>query len=91
MNLSLNGNSLSIADLYSTATNFKSKIALSPVAKKTMKVLRMDERTRNSLLKSKGDKFIIKNFKSKSFKDIERKWKVFIPFNKQDLEAYKEW
>ncbi len=36
MNLSLNGNSLSIADLYSTATNRKSTIALSSIAKKTM-------------------------------------------------------
>ncbi len=34
--LTLNGNSLSIADLYSTATNFKSTIALSSSAKKAM-------------------------------------------------------
>lgn len=65
--------------------------ALYDVAKKTIKVRRMDERTRKSLLKSKGEKFIIKNFKSKSFIDIEKKWKVFIPFNKQDLEIYEEW
>ena len=65
--------------------------ALYDVAKKTIRVRRMDERTRKSLLKSKGEKFIIKNFKSKSFTDIEKKWKVFIPFNKQDLEIYEEW
>ncbi len=36
MNLSLNGNSLSIADLYSTATNVNKKISLAPSAKKAM-------------------------------------------------------
>jgi len=65
--------------------------ALYDVARKTMKVKRMDERTRKALLKSKSEKFIIKNFKSKNFNDVERKWDVFIPFNKQDLEVYEEW
>ena len=65
--------------------------ALYDVARRTMKVKRMDERTRKALLKSKGGKFIIKNFKSKSFNDVEGKWRVFIPFNKQDLEVYEEW
>ena len=64
--------------------------ALYDVAKKIIKLKKIDNRTRNALIKSKGKKFIIKNFKSKDFKDIEKYWKVFIPFNKQDLLIYKE-
>lgn len=37
MNLSLTGNSLSISDLYTTATNFKEKISLDPAAKNAMR------------------------------------------------------
>ena len=51
----------------------------------------MDERTRKSLLKMKTRKlFIIKHAKSKDFKDVEKIWKVYIPFNRADLERYKE-
>ena len=64
--------------------------ALYDVARETIKVRKMDERTRKSLLNSKGSSYIIKPLRSKSFKNIEKEWKVFIPFNKQDLEVYKE-
>lgn len=65
--------------------------ALYDVARTIMRVRRMDKRTRKSFLRSKGSGYIIKNVRSKDYKEIENKWRVYIPFNKQDLEAYKEW
>ena len=65
--------------------------ALYDVTKRFIRVKRMDERTRKALLKSNGKKFLFYRVKSKSFRDIEKKWKVFIPLNKQDMEIYKEW
>ena len=65
--------------------------ALYDLTRKIIKVKKMDERTRISMLKSNGKKFTIKNFKSKDFHDIEKEWRVFLPFNKGDLLAYKEW
>jgi len=64
---------------------------LYDIARTVMRVKRMDKRTKKSLLKSKGSSYIIKYAKTKDFKDIEKKWKVKIPFNKADLEKYKEW
>ncbi len=67
--------------------------ALYDLAKKFIRVRRMDLRTRNALLKSKiKNRYIIKNLKGKlsHFKDIEKIWKVYVPFNKQDLMRYKE-
>ncbi len=65
--------------------------ALYDVTKRFIKVKRMDERTRKALLKSNGEKFLFYRVKSKSFQDIEKKWGVHIPLNKQDMEIYKEW
>ncbi len=65
--------------------------ALYDVARTIIRVKRMDKRTRNALAKGKiKDRHIIKGIKSSDFKDIEREWNVFIPFNRADLEAYKE-
>ncbi len=65
--------------------------ALYDVARQTIKVRRMDLRTRNSLLKSRvEDKYITYPVKSKDFKDIERVWRVYLPFNRADLRRYKE-
>ncbi len=64
--------------------------ALYDVARRTIKVRRMDERTRKGLRNKGQGGFIIKGLKSKHFKDIEKEWGVYIPFNKQDLEVYKE-
>jgi len=51
----------------------------------------MDKRTRNALFRSKVlSKFIIENFKSKDFIEIQKMWNIYVPFNKADLEAYKE-
>ena len=64
--------------------------ALYDVAKEVIRVRKMDERIRKGLLNSKGNRYIIKNLKSKSFSHIEKKWNIKIPFNKSDLEVYKE-
>ena len=65
--------------------------ALYDVTRSYMKTRKMDERIRKSLLKIKTRKrFIIKHAKAKDFKDIDKKWNVYIPFNKADLERYKE-
>ena len=65
--------------------------ALYDAARTIIRVRKMDERTRKSLLKSKIDnKFIVKNARTKDLKHIENIWKVYLPFNTADLEAYKE-
>lgn len=64
--------------------------ALYDVARTTFRVKKMDGRTRKSLLKSKDSGYIIKYARTKDFKDIERKWRVKVPFNKADLKMYKE-
>ena len=42
-------------------------------------------------LPSTNDKFnyIIPNIKSKDYFNIEEKWKIHVPFNKEDLVEYK--
>ena len=65
--------------------------ALYDVARTAIKTKKMDKRTRKVLLKGEiEDKYIIMRIKSNDFKDIEKEWNVFIPFNKADLEVYKE-
>lgn len=65
--------------------------ALYDVARHVIRVRRIDRKTRKSLLKSRVlSEFIIPNFKSKDFEGIQKEWKIFIPFNKADLEVYKE-
>ena len=65
--------------------------ALYDAARTIIKTKKMDERTRKALLKSKTeDKFIIKNARTKDLTNIEKTWNVYLPFNKADLEAYKE-
>lgn len=65
--------------------------ALYDVSKTAMKVRKMDKRVEKALLRGKTQgRYIIRNIRSKDFKDIEKKWKLSIPFNKADLEVYKE-
>ncbi len=65
--------------------------ALYDAAKSIIRVRRMDERTRKALLNSKiQDKHIVKYARTKDLNHIEMEWKVYLPFNKADLEAYKE-
>ncbi|HLC57939.1 MAG TPA: HTH domain-containing protein [Candidatus Nanoarchaeia archaeon] len=63
--------------------------ALYDLARETIKVRRMDERTRQGLLKGSGKGFIINNLRTKDFTNLEKRWQVYIPFNKADLEVYK--
>lgn len=64
--------------------------ALYDLARRVMKTRRMSKKFRNNALPGEGHEFryIIEGLKSKNFWDIEKKWKVYLPFNKQDLEAY---
>lgn len=65
--------------------------ALYDAAKSTIRVKRMGARTKKALLNSKiDDKYIVKNAKTRDLMHIEKQWNVYLPFNKADLEAYKE-
>ena len=65
--------------------------ALYDAARTVIRVRRMDKKTRKALLSSKvEDKFIVKHARTNDLNQIERVWKVYLPFNKADLEAYKE-
>jgi len=56
------------------------------------KTRRMHQTFRNAALPKdeEGYLYIIPNLKSIDFKDIEKVWRVYIPFNSQDLEDYKK-
>lgn len=63
--------------------------ALYELAKKIMRVRHIDKRTLNSLRTGKdSERHIIPNLKSKDFKSLEKRWKIYIPFNLKDLEEY---
>ncbi len=57
-----------------------------------IRVRRMDGRIRRLMLPSESDGFqyIIPGIKTKEeeYKEIEKSWKVYLPFNRSDLEAY---
>ena len=55
------------------------------------KVRRMPLRFRRLTTPKKEDRylFIVKRFNSDDFKDIEKKWKVYIPLNRADLWEYR--
>ena len=64
--------------------------ALYDLARKVMKTRKMTKRFMNNALpKNNNFKYTIEGLKSKDFKKIENRWKVYLPFNKADLEAYK--
>ncbi len=64
--------------------------ALYDLARKIMKTRRMTKRFRtNSLPKNNDFKYIIEGLKSKDLNEIENRWRIYLPFNKADLEAYK--
>jgi len=54
------------------------------------KIRKMPKRFRRLTTPKKEDKylFIIKGFNSDDFKETEKKWKVYIPLNRADLEEY---
>ena len=65
--------------------------ALYELAKKIMKVRSMPDRFRNNALPGKEYNFeyTIHGLSSKDFKGIEETWKIYLPFNKNDLSDYK--
>lgn len=65
--------------------------ALHDLAKKIMRVRRMPDRFRNNALPKKEYNFeyTIPGLMSKDFKDIENTWKIYLPFNKNDLSDYR--
>ena len=65
--------------------------ALYDLARKFMKTRKMTKRFKTNSFPKKNCAFeyIIPDLKSKDFKEIENIWKVYLPFNKGDLEAYK--
>jgi len=78
---------------YAKERDCRNKVgALYELAKTVIRVKRIDKKTEKGLLKAKDkDKYIIPRMKSRDFKDIEKKYHVFIPFNRADLERLKEW
>src|SRR3989344_5276389 len=64
--------------------------ALYDLSKKIMKVRRMTKRFRNYSLSQKKYRFeyVIPGLKSRDFIDIEKAWKVYLPFNKADLDGF---
>lgn len=67
-------------------------VALYEVARKYIsKVRKMPKRFLNLAKKEKKyTNYIVKPYSSKDFNQIERKWKVYLPFNNIDLEDYSK-
>lgn len=63
--------------------------ALYDLAKKFIKVRKIDRRIERSMLNAKGKKYIYEKVKTKEFFDIAKKWRVEIPFQTQDLMRLK--
>src|SRR3989338_218437 len=65
--------------------------ALYDLARQIMRVRRMTNRFRRSALSKREYKFeyVVPGLKSRDFEDIEKIWKIYLPFNKNDLEEYK--
>ncbi len=65
--------------------------ALYDLARQIMKVRRMANKFRSGALPKEEYKFeyVIPELKSRDFTEIENMWKIYLPFNKKDLEEYK--
>jgi len=65
--------------------------ALYDLARTIMKVRKMAPKFRNNALPKEEYHFeyVIPELKSKDFITIENIWKIYLPFNKKDLEEYK--
>ncbi|MEA2036514.1 MAG: hypothetical protein U9O94_03335 [Nanoarchaeota archaeon] len=66
--------------------------ALYDMTRGIMKTRKMTKRFRNNALPKDNCKFryVIQSLKSSDFRNIEKTWRVYLPFNKNDLEAYKK-
>jgi len=82
------------AELYSYAKQWdcRNKIgALYDLARVNIKVRAMDTKTRRALLRAKDNsRYIIMNMKSNDFKNIEKRWNVYLPFNAADMRRLRE-
>src|SRR3989338_5401363 len=65
--------------------------ALYDLARNIMKVRKMSKKFMNNSLPKERYKFeyVIPELKSRDFTQIENVWKIYLPFNKKDLEEYK--
>jgi hypothetical protein len=65
--------------------------SLYELSRTLFKTRKMTKRFQNLSKPSKKEKYlyIIKGLDSKDFKQIEKKWKIYLPFNKEDLTDYK--
>jgi hypothetical protein len=65
--------------------------ALYDLSRRIMKTHRISKTFMRHALPREGTdyEYIIQGLRSKHFGDIEQRWKVYIPFNWQDLEDYK--
>lgn len=65
--------------------------ALYDLARRIMKVRKMTPKFRSKALPKEGYKFgyVIPDIKSRDFTEIEKVWKIYLPFNKKDLEEYQ--
>ena len=64
--------------------------AIYDLARKVMLTRKMTDRFRNNALPKENYqwRYVIPGLKSDDFKDIEKRWKIYLPFNKKDLEDY---
>jgi len=65
--------------------------ALYDLARQIMKVRKISPKFRSSALPKGKYKFeyVVPGLKSKDFMGIEKIWKIYLPFNKKDLEEYR--
>lgn len=65
---------------------------LYDLTKKITRIRKMPKKFRKNCLPEKNEKYeyLIQNLKSENFKEIEKLWKIYIPFNISDLEPYKK-
>ncbi len=65
--------------------------ALYELSSRYFRTKNPDKKILEKIKKSKSkSKFIIEPLKSDDFKNIEKIWGIYIPFNKSDLDRYKE-
>lgn len=64
--------------------------ALYDLARTIIKVRRMSRTFRKRSLSKRGDRFayLVPGLRSRDFTTIEKMWKIYLPFNKKDLEDY---
>ena len=80
--------------LYSLAkkSNVKREIcALYELVRTVMRTRKMTRRFKTNSLPKKEDKYkyLVRGLNSKDFKNIEKKWKVYVPFNLKDLSEHR--